>query len=97
MIQGPDAGKHETFGAEEVNVGSLPTNDLALSDSAVSRYHLRIATGTRGFEVKDLDSTNGTFVGELRIKEVFLRPGVELPLGIRSCGFSRCRTWWRSR
>jgi two-component system, NtrC family, response regulator GlrR len=81
VIQGPDAGKHETFGAEEVNVGSLPTNDLALSDSAVSRYHLRIATGTRGFEVKDLDSTNGTFIDGLRLGEVTIGDSVELKLG----------------
>lgn len=81
VIKGPDQGKHETFGAEEINVGSLPTNDLALSDSAVSRYHLRIAAGTRGFEVKDLDSTNGTFIGALRIGEVTISSSVEVKLG----------------
>lgn len=81
VLQGPDKGTRKTFGAEEVNIGSLPSNDLALSDSAVSRYHLRIAAGARGFEIKDLDSTNGTFIGALRVGEVTVSQSVDLRMG----------------
>ncbi len=81
VIAGPDAGKQVTVSGEEVNVGTLPTNDLALSDSSVSRYHLRIAAGAVGFVVSDLDSTNGTFFGALRIREATLAQPVELRLG----------------
>jgi transcriptional regulator with GAF, ATPase, and Fis domain len=81
VIQGPDAGKHDTYGAEEINIGSLTSNDLVLSDTAVSRYHLRIAAGARGFEIKDLDSTNGTFIGAMRVGEVTVSQVVDLRLG----------------
>jgi len=81
VLKGPDAGKRAVFGAEEVNVGTLGSNDLALTDSAVSRYHLRIATGVRGFELHDLDSTNGTFIGSLRIGDVTLSQPAEVRVG----------------
>ena len=28
-----------------------------------------------GYRLRDLDSTNGIFVGDLRIREVYLKPG----------------------
>jgi transcriptional regulator with PAS, ATPase and Fis domain len=81
VIAGPDAGAQITAAGDEVNVGTLPSNDLALTDSSVSRYHLRIAAGALGFVVSDLDSTNGTFVGALRLREATLAQPVELRLG----------------
>ena len=81
VLQGPDAGKREVFGAEEVNVGTLNSNDLALTDSAVSRYHLRIAAGVRGFVLVDLDSTNGTFIGGLRVGQVTFGEPTDVRIG----------------
>jgi transcriptional regulator with PAS, ATPase and Fis domain len=81
VIAGPDSGKHATFGGEEVNVGTLPSNDLALTDTSVSRYHMRIAAGAVGFVLTDLDSTNGTYVGALRIREATVSQPLELRLG----------------
>ena len=81
VLRGADAGKAETFGAEEITVGSLAQSDLALSDSSVSRYHLRIATSHRGFVITDLDSTNGTHIGALKIREVTAADAVNLRLG----------------
>ena len=74
VLQGPDTGKKQVFGAEEINIGTLNSNDVVLTDSAVSRYHLRIAAGIRGFVVSDLDSTNGTFIGGLQVGQVTLPP-----------------------
>jgi two-component system, NtrC family, response regulator GlrR len=81
VIAGVDAGKAETFGGSEINVGTQPSNDLVLSDSSVSRYHLRIAAGAAGFVITDLDSTNGTSIGSLRIREVTVSQVVELRMG----------------
>jgi len=81
VLKGPDAGKQATLSSEEINVGTLASNDLCLADSSVSRYHLRIAVGAAGFVVTDLDSTNGSFVGSLRIKEVTVTTPLELRLG----------------
>ena len=81
VLSGPDAGRVETLGREEINVGTQQSNDLALADSSVSRYHLRIAAGARGFVITDLDSTNGTYIGSLRIREVTISNPVELRMG----------------
>ena len=81
VLHGPDAGRMETFGAEEITVGSLAASDLPLTDTSVSRYHLRIATSVRGFVITDLDSTNGTYLGSLRLGEVTASDAVTLRLG----------------
>jgi transcriptional regulator with GAF, ATPase, and Fis domain len=81
VIRGPDLGKAQVLGSEEANVGSVPANDFVLTDTSVSRYHLRIAAGSRGFVLTDLDSTNGTFIGPLRVKEVTVGQPVDLGLG----------------
>jgi DNA-binding NtrC family response regulator len=81
VLRGPDAGKHVAVGKEEINVGTLPANDLVLTDGAVSRYHLRISSGSRGFVIADHDSTNGTFIGTLRVREVTTNEAVDLQVG----------------
>ena len=81
VLQGPDAGTIETLAGGESTIGTLPGSDLQLSDSSVSRYHLRVAPGQRGHVLTDLDSTNGTFIGTLRVKELSFRDPVTLRLG----------------
>ncbi|MCC6749770.1 MAG: sigma 54-interacting transcriptional regulator [Deltaproteobacteria bacterium] len=81
VLRGVDAGKQVVAGEEELHIGTLSDNDLVLTDSAVSRCHLRIVTGLRGFTITDLDSTNGTFVGPLRLREVTVSQPVELLVG----------------
>jgi len=81
VLQGPDAGKRLVIGGEEINIGTLNSNDLALTDSSVSRYHLRIAAGVRGFVLTDLDSTNGTFIDGLRVGEVTVSSPTDLRVG----------------
>ncbi len=81
VIKGPDQGKDETHARDEINIGSLPSNDLILTDSAVSRVHLRIAAGATGFVLTDLESTNGTFIHGIRIREVTVAHAVDVQLG----------------
>jgi transcriptional regulator with GAF, ATPase, and Fis domain len=81
VLQGPDAGKQKVLGSAEINIGTLPANDLMLADSSVSRYHLRISAGAAGFVITDLDSTNGTSIGPLRLREVTVTQPVELKMG----------------
>src|SRR5690606_39238911 len=35
----------------------------------------------KGFLLRDLESTNGTLVGDLRVREVWLRSGTEIEVG----------------
>lgn len=68
---------------EEVSVGRAETNGVALaSDSAVSRVHAVLVRYGGGWCVRDVGSTNGTFLnGQRVLGEQPLRPGDEIRLG----------------
>jgi DNA-binding NtrC family response regulator len=64
-----------------IRIGALPDNDVVITDGFVSSFHAQVfARGERLF-VRDLDSTNGTFVKGIRVIEAELTPGVELKVG----------------
>jgi serine/threonine protein kinase len=57
-----------------LTVGRTSANDVQLAETGVSRQHARIEYDGTTFTVTDLNSTNGTFLGESR-----LLPGVGQP------------------
>jgi DNA-binding NtrC family response regulator len=81
VVAGPDAPTSVAASAETLAIGTAEGNDLRLSDPSVSRYHCELSLGGRGVEVRDLDSTNGTYVAGTRIYRALLTPGTELSLG----------------
>jgi pSer/pThr/pTyr-binding forkhead associated (FHA) protein len=66
---------------ESVLVGRSRSCDLALRSPDASRRHAEIVLGASGWLVRDLDSTNGTFVNGERIRERPLRPGDRIEIG----------------
>ncbi|MEM9191022.1 MAG: sigma 54-interacting transcriptional regulator [Myxococcota bacterium] len=81
VIKGPDRGKELIIDRERVTVGRSVICDLVLEDKAVSGTHFELVARERGVIVRDLDSTNGTFYGELRFKEVWVKPGTVIRVG----------------
>jgi transcriptional regulator with GAF, ATPase, and Fis domain len=81
IVSGPEAGKEIELTKQRFGGGRSIINDIQLSDKAVSGTHFEIASGDDGYRLIDLDSTNGTFVNDLRVKEVFLRPGTTFRAG----------------
>ena len=73
-----------TFAQDEVRVGGAPDVDVSLADPGVSHEHLAIRLRPEGFLVTDLDSTNGTFLGDVRVREVWIRSETTLRLGATS-------------
>jgi transcriptional regulator with AAA-type ATPase domain len=68
-------------GDAPVSVGGAADNGIALSDRAVSQYHCRIEPSSRGVSIRDLGSTNGTWVDGLRVRRHQLRPGAVVRVG----------------
>ena len=72
VVEGPDKGPAKVYEADVVRIGSRDGNDIKLTDDTVSRNHAEVVRTEQGILLRDLGSTNGTFVGPVRIKEVFL-------------------------
>jgi DNA-binding NtrC family response regulator len=87
VASGPDAGKEYVAEASEVAVGTDPANQLVLTDPAVSKHHFIIVSTGIGQLLRDLDSTNGTTVAGLRAREIYLKPGAVIGVGLSSLRF----------
>jgi len=77
--------------AERLSIGSVAGNDLVLADRSVSRFHAELLRGERGYRLRDLGSTNGTFVGGLRVNDALLEREATLTLGGATVRFSFAR------
>jgi pSer/pThr/pTyr-binding forkhead associated (FHA) protein len=64
-----------------VVLGRAEDCDVNVPDASVSSQHARIQKRTQGFEIVDLDSTNGTFVGGVRVSKSALRNGDHVTVG----------------
>jgi transcriptional regulator with GAF, ATPase, and Fis domain len=76
-----DGGQELVIDKERVTIGRSLICDLVLADKAVSGTHCELVAKEKGFLLKDLDSTNGTRIGDLQIREVWLRPGTVVTIG----------------
>ena len=81
VIEGEERGKTVAFADGRVRVGARRENELALSDALVSGLHLEISVEASGVRLRDLGSTNGTFVGGLRTFDIYLQVGTEIRIG----------------
>jgi DNA-binding NtrC family response regulator len=80
VIDGPDRGAH-AVGGETMSVGTAKDNGLVVGDFTVSRYHLEASPHPGGVLVVDLGSTNGTYIGAVRVERAVVPPGTPITLG----------------
>jgi transcriptional regulator with PAS, ATPase and Fis domain len=66
--EGTDIGRGRPKAGRNVRI-------LALEDRSVSSSHARIARTTKGFQIVDMESRNGTFVDGRSVREQALREG----------------------
>lgn len=68
-------------GAQELLLGRSRSCDLTFSNLNVSRRHARLVFRDGSWILRDLESTNGTFVNGVRVYRCELLPGDLLTLG----------------
>src|SRR5688572_26142796 len=56
-------------------------SDLAIHDPTISRRHAELTAGADGVQVKDLNSSNGTFIGGKRVTAARLRVNDTITFG----------------
>ncbi len=74
VVEGPGQGEQVTLG-ERTTAGRSRDCDLRIRDEVSSRVHFEIISTPQGHILKDLDSSNGTFVNGQIITEHRLRDG----------------------
>ena len=62
-------------------VGRAPTSDIAIFDPTISRRHAELSTSDKGLHVKDLGSSNGTFLNGSRVETCHVVPGDTITFG----------------
>lgn len=67
----------------EITIGANDGNELVIDAPTISGRHARLMISARGISIVDLDSTNGTYIGEVRVGSVpvSLAPGQKIRLG----------------
>lgn len=78
--QGGSRQEHQ-YDQSTIRIGAMEDNDLVLADETVSRFHCRIEQDELGYIIRDLGSTNGTYVNSIRIREAYLSPGCTISVG----------------
>ncbi len=75
-----------------VRLGSLPDEcAVVVRDGLVSRRHCQVVRDGDHYILQDLQSTNGTFMWGVRIREAYLTPGAEFTLGDTRVQFNAVR------
>jgi transcriptional regulator with GAF, ATPase, and Fis domain len=64
-----------------IRLGKAPDSDLVLLDETVSRQHCEVSRVPTGIRVRDLGSTNGTFVESARITDAVVPVGSVFRVG----------------
>jgi pSer/pThr/pTyr-binding forkhead associated (FHA) protein len=74
-------GRSHELKAERTTVGRVEDNTFQIPDSSVSSHHAEIILKGNEVIIKDLNSTNGTFINGQQITEASLKPSQILRLG----------------
>ena len=83
ILQGPDRGKKFELPVDEPQLIGRSSESLALTDGTVSRRHAELTPDDGRWYLRDLDSSNGTFINGERIARdpVELSPGDQIRCG----------------
>ena len=81
VLSGPGKGKILVVDKPEMTIGTREGNHLVLSDPTVSRRHAVLIESGGNYLIRDLDSTNGTYLDGVLIKEALLEFGRTITLG----------------
>ena len=81
VASGPRRGLHWSLPDGATRVGRDPDDGIFLDDVTVSRHHAEFVVGDNRLLVRDLGSTNGTYVNGSRRDEVELSSGDDVIIG----------------
>ncbi|MBH23159.1 MAG: GGDEF domain-containing protein [Myxococcales bacterium] len=81
VINGLDLGKRYTIAQTSVLIGRSSKTDIRIDEDSISRHHALLINDGNRVILRDLDSTNGTYVNDVQIKERTLNDSDQIRVG----------------
>lgn len=81
VLKKGSAGASYELTAERTTVGRMDDNAFQIDEPSVSSHHCEILQNNGAFIVKDLGSTNGTYINGEKVNESPIKPGKSMVLG----------------
>jgi hypothetical protein len=74
-------GRTQELKAEKTTIGRVDDNTFPIAEPSVSSHHCEVILRGSEVVVRDLNSTNGTYIAGEKVTERVLKPGQMLRLG----------------
>src|ERR1039457_3962642 len=74
-------GRTQELKVEKTTIGRVEDNTFQISEPSVSSHHCEVLLRGSEVMVRDLNSTNGTYINGEKIAERVIKPGQILRLG----------------
>jgi predicted component of type VI protein secretion system len=74
-------GRSHELKVDKTTIGRMEDNTFQIAEQSVSSHHCEVLLKGNDVIVRDLDSTNGTYINGEKISEKVLKPGQILRLG----------------
>ena len=81
ILDGDRAGEVLPVSDRTLRIGRKPSNDVVLNDEKASGVHAEVVLEGDRHVLRDLGSTNGTFLDGKRVTEIVLTPGDVVTIG----------------
>ncbi|MDF1664554.1 MAG: FHA domain-containing serine/threonine-protein kinase [Planctomycetota bacterium] len=78
---------HPLLPGTKFTIGRGDNNNIVIASKSMSRNHAEVARGVKGYTLKDLGSSLGSFVSNMRVREAILKDGDQVKLGKRALLF----------
>lgn len=75
------AGRAQELNTDRTTIGRVEDNTFQIADPSVSSHHCEVLLQGSEVLIRDLNSTNGSFINGEKISETILKPGQTLRLG----------------
>jgi len=81
VLEGKEVGRGYPIHKTPVSLGRDALCDISILDQRMSRQHAMLFYFQPDFYLKDLGSTNGSFVNDKRIKQALIKNGDQVKVG----------------
>lgn len=82
ITKGPRTGEKIPLSASPFIIGREASIEVLVNLESISRKHLRVSKGDLGYIIEDLNSSNGTYVNDVRIEKPYqIKDGDRIALG----------------